>query len=370
VVTADCRPRRLGDDPINCRPSNAQCSGQPLGRPQREPRALQAGKTFFLEAPGQLAVEQGLHVAWFTLEDLGGLIRRHRADDTVAKAIRAILRAELIVVEDIGLYRSHRTPPKASTAASTPPTVRSGGHLRSGFRAARGQILVALDNRAPSVAGHVSSRPAPPGGAGTGCGRPEPWVPPFRMVVPSRVTTSSSAPRVRTPDERAGMGHPQEQPETDSARFMFARRRSLLAGVLSGIGIAAFLDETVFHQLLHWHHFYDRSTSDVGLVSDGLFHAFGWLAIVLGLFLFADLQRRRSAIPVRLWAGVLTGWGGFQLYDGVIQHKVLGLHQIRYAVPLVPYDLAWNIAGGAALVVGLLLLRRFQGRSTRPGQGD
>lgn len=23
VVTADCRPRRLGDDPINCRPSNA-----------------------------------------------------------------------------------------------------------------------------------------------------------------------------------------------------------------------------------------------------------------------------------------------------------------------------------------------------------
>lgn len=50
-------------------------------------------------------------------------------------------------------YRSHRTPPKASTASSTPPTVRSGGHLRSGFRAARGQIFVALDNRAPSVTG-------------------------------------------------------------------------------------------------------------------------------------------------------------------------------------------------------------------------
>ena len=57
------------------------------------------GKTFFLEALGQLAVEQGLHVAWFTLEDLGGLIRRHRADDTVSKAIARILRAELIVVD-------------------------------------------------------------------------------------------------------------------------------------------------------------------------------------------------------------------------------------------------------------------------------
>jgi hypothetical protein len=61
------------------------------------------GKTFLLEALGQLAIEHGLHVAWFTLEDLGGLIRRHRADDTVSKAISKILRADLIVVDDIGL---------------------------------------------------------------------------------------------------------------------------------------------------------------------------------------------------------------------------------------------------------------------------
>jgi DNA replication protein DnaC len=61
------------------------------------------GKTFLLEALGQSAVEQGMHVAWFTLEDLGGLIRRHRADDTVSKAIAKILRAEIIMVDDIGL---------------------------------------------------------------------------------------------------------------------------------------------------------------------------------------------------------------------------------------------------------------------------
>jgi len=61
------------------------------------------GKTFFLEALGQHAVEQGLRVAWFTLEDLGQLLRRHRADDTVTKAIARILRADVIVVDDIGL---------------------------------------------------------------------------------------------------------------------------------------------------------------------------------------------------------------------------------------------------------------------------
>jgi DNA replication protein DnaC len=43
------------------------------------------GKTFFLEALGQTAVEAGLKVAWFSLEELGVLVRRHRADDSHAR---------------------------------------------------------------------------------------------------------------------------------------------------------------------------------------------------------------------------------------------------------------------------------------------
>jgi DNA replication protein DnaC len=61
------------------------------------------GKTFFLEALGSQCVARGLKVAWFALEDLGNLIRRHRADDTMSKAIARILRADLVVVDDIGL---------------------------------------------------------------------------------------------------------------------------------------------------------------------------------------------------------------------------------------------------------------------------
>jgi DNA replication protein DnaC len=57
------------------------------------------GKTFLLEALGQHAVEAGLKVAWFTLEHLGVLLRRHRADDTVTKAIARVLRADLVVVD-------------------------------------------------------------------------------------------------------------------------------------------------------------------------------------------------------------------------------------------------------------------------------
>ena len=61
------------------------------------------GKTFLLEALGQLAVEQGLRVACFTRVGLGTLLRRHRADDSVTKDIAPVLRADLVLCDDIGL---------------------------------------------------------------------------------------------------------------------------------------------------------------------------------------------------------------------------------------------------------------------------
>lgn len=134
--------------------------------------------------------------------------------------------------------------------------------------------------------------------------------------------------------------------------------RNLASGLLLGVGIAAFVDETVFHQLLHWHHFYDRSTPDVGLVSDGIFHAFSWFATVGALFLLADLFRRHAVLWPRWWGGLLLGAGVFQLYDGTIQHKLMGLHQIRYGVDLLSYDLVWHIVGGLLAVVGVILIVR------------
>jgi uncharacterized membrane protein len=148
-------------------------------------------------------------------------------------------------------------------------------------------------------------------------------------------------------------------PTTDQAS---RAGRTLVAGVLLGLGTVAFIDETVFHQLLHWHHFYDRSTTDVGLVSDGLFHAFGWFATVGSLFLLADLSRRHAVWWLRWWGGLLLGAGAFQLYDGTVQHKLLGLHQIRYDVDLLPYDLTWNIIAIVAILAGVVLLIRTRRR--------
>jgi uncharacterized membrane protein len=140
------------------------------------------------------------------------------------------------------------------------------------------------------------------------------------------------------------------------ASGVILKGRSVWAGVLIGIGIAAFVDEAVFHQLLHWHHFYDKSTPEIGLVSDGLFHAFGWFAVVIGLVMVSDLRRRAALTGRGLAGGILLGAGGFQLYDGTVQHKLLQLHQIRYHVDIAPYDWIWNILAIAMLIIGVVLV--------------
>ena len=143
------------------------------------------------------------------------------------------------------------------------------------------------------------------------------------------------------------------------------RRRTLGAAVLGGIGLMAGIDQLVFHQLLGWHHLYDGSTGRVGVLTDGLLHAAELAVLVTGLLLLVRLARRGTLAPRTASAGVLLGAGGFQLFDGLVNHKVLGLHQVRYGVDLLPYDLAWNVAGALLLIGGVLLERR-----TRRGRAD
>jgi uncharacterized membrane protein len=133
------------------------------------------------------------------------------------------------------------------------------------------------------------------------------------------------------------------------------RDSSYWSAFLIGVALMAGVDEIVFHQILGWHHFYDGATTAVGLLSDGLLHAAELIALVAGFFLLAD-ARRRGTFSARVgWAGFFTGLGAFQLWDGTINHKVLRLHQVRYDVEILPYDLAWNTAGIVLLATGVVL---------------
>lgn len=142
---------------------------------------------------------------------------------------------------------------------------------------------------------------------------------------------------------------------------------SLRAALLIGVGLMAAIDEIVFHQVLAWHHFYDQSTSAVSLMSDGLLHAGELIALVAGFFLVSDLRRHHVLAPRWAGAGVLLGAGGFQLFDGLVNHKVLRLHQVRYGVDLLPYDVVWNAVGVLLLLIGIgLWLRARRTASPAP----
>jgi len=157
----------------------------------------------------------------------------------------------------------------------------------------------------------------------------------------------------------------QENRHSNGTKTLNYSARNIWSGVLFGIGLVAFIDEAVFHQLLHWHHFYDKSTTEVGLISDGFFHALSWFATVAGLFLYADLRRRNVLEKRRWYGGVLLGAGAFQLYDGIVQHKLMGIHQIRYVENVFMYDLVWNIIAVAFIIAGISLLARSRQTETQ-----
>jgi uncharacterized membrane protein len=146
--------------------------------------------------------------------------------------------------------------------------------------------------------------------------------------------------------------------------------RSLLwPAVLVGIGVAGSLDEIVLHQLLRWHHLYDRGSQAAGLIADGIFHLASTATLVIGLMLLVRRWRTGPGPLRQAVAGVLVGAGGFNLYDGIIQHKLLGLHQVRAGAPNnLPYDLVFIGVAAVVLLAGLLLLRVAGSPSAAPSR--
>lgn len=61
------------------------------------------GKSHISEALGHLAVGHGMNVAFFSVEDVGALIRRHRIDDSITKALSPITKANLVIIDDLGM---------------------------------------------------------------------------------------------------------------------------------------------------------------------------------------------------------------------------------------------------------------------------
>ena len=153
--------RRLGRDRVSSVPAPTQRALRTLEWIHRHENLVVCGpsgtpKTHFLEALGQAAVDAGHKVTWFSLEHLGALVRRHSADDTAAKAIKRIMRADVIVIDDIGLF-----PVTTETAEALYRVVGAAYEKRS---------IALSSNLHPFQVGSTNSCPRPsPTPPSTGC---------------------------------------------------------------------------------------------------------------------------------------------------------------------------------------------------------
>ncbi|HEU4457488.1 MAG TPA: DUF2243 domain-containing protein [Longimicrobium sp.] len=154
-----------------------------------------------------------------------------------------------------------------------------------------------------------------------------------------------------------------------SAEAMGVDRRARAAGLLLGIGLGGFVDGIALHQIAHWHNMLSArippdsmAAMQANMRADGWFHAGTWAITVAGVFLLWSAGRSTVPLPpVRFLVGLLfTGWGAFNLVEGIVDHHLLGLHHVRDLPAHVPaYDWAFLLIGGGGFVaLGWLLTRR------------
>lgn len=159
----------------------------------------------------------------------------------------------------------------------------------------------------------------------------------------------------------------QEVPKMEDRQFPVS------AGILFGLGLGGFFDGIVLHQLLQWHHMLtsagyppnDVRNLEINTLWDGIFHASTYIFVLLGLII---LWKRAHRTHVR-WSGkllagtILMGFGIFNLFEGIVDHHLLGIHHVNETVPRdqwIYWDLGFLIWGAVMLVIGWYLMKAGQ----------
>jgi uncharacterized membrane protein len=143
--------------------------------------------------------------------------------------------------------------------------------------------------------------------------------------------------------------------------------RATVAGILIGIGMGGFVDGIALHQIAQWHNMLSNiippHTMDamrVNMTWDGLFHALTWVITLVGILQLRRAAYARDPIPsAQAFTGqLILGWGIFNLVEGVIDHQLLGIHNVREAPNYTVYNLTFLAVGGVLfIVIGWLLMR-------------
>lgn len=132
-----------------------------------------------------------------------------------------------------------------------------------------------------------------------------------------------------------------------------------MASMIIGIGLGGFIDGIVFHQILQWHEMLsnvipatDYVGKSINMFWDGIFHAFCFIVVFIGILLLWKIGRRKEAdlSGKLLTGGLVSGWAMFNCIEGVINHHILKLHNV------MEFSIHHEIANWIFLVTSFILL--------------
>jgi len=153
----------------------------------------------------------------------------------------------------------------------------------------------------------------------------------------------------------------------DSGHHTLSELPLKYTAMVLGIGLGGFADGIVLHQILQWHEMLTNKLPSTTIVSksvnmfwDGVFHLFTFLITLTGIYLFWNLLQHFHINKSRnlLTGGLLCGWGIFNVLEGVINHQILKLHNVR---EFSSHTDLWNygfLSFGLLLIIGGWLLMR------------
>jgi len=140
------------------------------------------------------------------------------------------------------------------------------------------------------------------------------------------------------------------------------------AAAILGIGMGGFADGIVLHQILQWHEMLSNKippttlqAKTVNMFWDGIFHLFTFLVTLTGIVMLWQLLFKKGINPngKLLSGGLLLGWAVFNLLEGLANHHILKLHNVRELSANVE-GWNWGFLLFSVLIgsVGLLLVKQ------------
>jgi uncharacterized membrane protein len=159
----------------------------------------------------------------------------------------------------------------------------------------------------------------------------------------------------------------------DHKNINTVRSGLVAASVMIGIGMGGFIDGIIFHQVLQWHATISAIlppdtlvNKSVNMFWDGIFHLFTWTCTATGIAMLWKYVKRDDAIlsTRTMVGGSLAGFGLFNFVEGLVDHSILKLHNVReLSENKEMWNLLFLLSGILLLAIGYWLIKS-SGRKT------